>query len=111
MSAPNEVTPTVDHLYDAVLTAVDDTAGTGRAALLHGLAARLTRYADCLDNDPCYVAGLRVVREVLDVVADRETVPAARLDALTPDDVVDLYAAHVEPAVDGIEGALLDPDQ
>lgn len=107
MRAPNQTTLTVEDLYDAVLAAAGGVEGAERASLLHGLAGRLNGYADLLVDDPCHAAGLRVMLEVLDVVADRETVPTARLDALGPVDVADLYDMYVGPAVDGIEGLLL----
>lgn len=110
MTTPSETTSTVNHLYAAVLAGVHDTAGTERAALLHGLADRLNGYADALVDDPCHAAGLRVMREVFDVVTDREDVPTARVDALTPSDVADLYDQHIGPAIDRIEDALLARD-
>lgn len=51
-------------------------------------------------------AGLAIMREVIDIVRDREWVAHSVLDALDADAVYDLYESFIGPAIDKLEDVL-----
>lgn len=106
----------IDTLTSAVTDGIEDTCESPdeKADCLERVIDSLTSYLNDLTgaSAPAYRAtaaraGLGVMGEVLDVVADRETVDPDVLAALTVAQVTDLYAAAVEPAIDTLEQALL----
>jgi hypothetical protein len=54
----------------------------------------------------CDEAGLQVMAQVLFVLHDREVLPAAALDAITPEDITEFYEGFIGPAIDKIEESL-----
>lgn len=106
MSRPIRAASDVADLYDGIVAAVSALGETERAAQLRALAERLNGHADTLVDDPCQIAGLPVMREVFDILSDREKVPPSHLEDVTARDVAALYDEFIGPAVDDVEDAL-----
>lgn len=54
----------------------------------------------------CKEAGLEIMAQVLFVLHDREVLPAAALDAITPGEIYDYYEGFIAPAIDKIEDSI-----
>lgn len=107
----------IDTLTGTVTDALEDECESDdeKADILARVIDSLTHYRNDLTGTPPAAyratadrAGLGVMADVLDVVADRENVSGAVLAALTVEQLTDLYTCVVEPAIDRLERSLLD---